>query len=287
QAHHELGDLIVALSAVADDRTADHLVGYEPHCPTAHWNLIHGAVHAAKEIGQPMHVGPIVSSDVFYNPDENQYERWSKRGVLAVEMEAAALFTVAALRRAQAGCLLTVSDIVVEGEFKRITDEELRAAVDRMTLALIPRGTGWDFARSLGIPRNVDRAIGAALTGKTRTIDLGRATYRLWAGGEGQTWFANVASAGMSGAIAQRANDTTKALGGKASYVWATFAVFARWSNTEVRVSVDGETRRGRMHDGIVSNGPYIGGSMKICPYADLGDGAFDVLLIGDLTKRD
>ena len=45
-----------------------------------------------------MHVGPIVSSDLFYNPDEGQYERWSKRGVLAVEMEAAALFTVGALR---------------------------------------------------------------------------------------------------------------------------------------------------------------------------------------------
>jgi DeoD family purine-nucleoside phosphorylase len=133
QPHHQLGDLIVALSAVADDRTADHLVGGEPHCPTANWELIHGAVHAAKEIGQSMHVGPIVSSDVFYNPDEGQYERWSKRGVLAVEMEASALFTVGALRGVQAGCLLTVSDIVVEGEFTRISDDELRAAVDRMT----------------------------------------------------------------------------------------------------------------------------------------------------------
>ena len=128
-----MGDLIVALSAVADDRTADHLVGGEPHCPTAHWELIHGSVHAAKEMGQPMHVGPIVSSDVFYNPDEGQYERWSKRGVLAVEMEASALFTVGALRGVQAGCLLTVSDIVVEGEFKRISDDDLRGAVDRMT----------------------------------------------------------------------------------------------------------------------------------------------------------
>ena len=133
QGHHELGDLIVALSAVADDRTADHLVGGEPHCPTASWELVHGAVHAAKEMGQSMRVGPIVSSDVFYNPDAGQYERWSQRGVLAVEMEAAVLFTLGALRSVHAGALLTVSDIVVEGEFKRITDEELRAAVDRMT----------------------------------------------------------------------------------------------------------------------------------------------------------
>jgi diacylglycerol kinase (ATP) len=91
----------------------------------------------------------------------------------------------------------------------------------------------------------------------------------------------------MSGAIAQRANDTTKALGGKVSYVWATFAVFARWSNTEVDVTVDGEERRARMHDVIVANGTSFGGGMKICPDASPDDGAFDVLLIGDLTKGD
>jgi DeoD family purine-nucleoside phosphorylase len=139
QAHHGLGDLVVALTAIPADATAVHLVGGEPHCPTASWELIHGAVHAAKELGQPMHVGPIVTSDVFYNPSEGQYERWSSRGVLAVEMEAAALFTVAAIGGidkvpdVHGGCLLTVSDIVVDGVFTRITDEELRAAVDRMT----------------------------------------------------------------------------------------------------------------------------------------------------------
>jgi DeoD family purine-nucleoside phosphorylase len=133
QPHHALGDLIVALTAVPADATAAHLVGNEPHCPTASWSLIHGAVHVAKEMKQPMHVGPIVSSDLFYNPDGGQYERWSKRGVLAVEMEASALFTVGAIRGVESGCLLTVSDIVVEGEFKRISDDELKAAVDRMT----------------------------------------------------------------------------------------------------------------------------------------------------------
>ena len=129
----ELGDLIVAVTAVPADGTASTYVGGEPHCPTADWGLIHGAVHAAKEIGQPMRVGPIVSSDVFYNPDGGQYERWSQRGVLGVEMEAAVLYTIGALRGVHAGCLLTVSDVVVEGEFKRISDDELRAAVDRMT----------------------------------------------------------------------------------------------------------------------------------------------------------
>jgi DeoD family purine-nucleoside phosphorylase len=128
-----LGDLIVAVTAVASDQTAVKLVNFEPHVPTADWSLVHGAVHAAKELGKPVRVGPIVSSDLFYNPDDGQYERWSQRGILAVEMEAAALFTVGALRKVESGCLLTVSDIVVEGEFKRISDDELKAAVDRMT----------------------------------------------------------------------------------------------------------------------------------------------------------
>jgi DeoD family purine-nucleoside phosphorylase len=133
QPHHALGDVIVALTAVPADSTAMHLVANEPHCPTASWRLIHGAVHAAKEMKQELHVGPIVSSDLFYNPDEGQYERWSKRGVLAVEMEASVLFTIGALRGVESACLLTVSDIVVEGVFTRISDEDLRAAVDRMT----------------------------------------------------------------------------------------------------------------------------------------------------------
>ena len=141
QPDHALGDLIVAISAVPADSTAMHLVGNEPHCPTASWELIHGAVHVAKEMGQAMRVGPIVSSDLFYNPDEGQYERWSNRGVLAVEMEAAALFTVGALKDVHAGCLLTVSDIVVEGEFTRISDDELRAAVDRMTRVALATAT--------------------------------------------------------------------------------------------------------------------------------------------------
>ncbi len=154
-------------------------------------------------------------------------------------------------------------------------------------LAVLARGTGWDFIRTYGIPHGLDGAIEVALHGRTRAIDLGRVTYRTWDGAEAVTWFANVASAGMSGAIAQRANDTTKALGGKASYLLATVAVFSRWRNSELRVTVDGEVRTGRMHDVVVANGRCFGGGMRICPEAEPDDGLFDVLTIGDLTKRD
>jgi DeoD family purine-nucleoside phosphorylase len=128
-----MGDLIVALSATAADSTATHYVLGEPHAPTADFGLVHEAVHQARELGKPVRVGPIVSSDIFYQPDAGLAARWSERGILAVEMEAAVLFTLGALRKIQAGCMLIVSDVIVEGEFLRISDEDMRKAVDEMT----------------------------------------------------------------------------------------------------------------------------------------------------------
>jgi DeoD family purine-nucleoside phosphorylase len=132
QPHLRHGDLILALSAVPDDGTSTRYSGGEPIAPTADWDLLHGVVHAAKELGERIsYVGPIVSTDVFYDPDDGRFARWSARGLLAVEMEAATLFTVASLRGVQAGCLLAVSDTFAEGR-SRIGDEELAAAVERM-----------------------------------------------------------------------------------------------------------------------------------------------------------
>ncbi len=127
-----LGDLVLALSAVPGDGTTRRYVDGEPHAPTADWELLHGAVHAAKELGVKLHVGPIASSDAFYDPDAEQNRRWAARGVLAVEMEAAAIFTIAALRGVHAGCLLTVSDRIGGDHRERIGDEELAAAVESM-----------------------------------------------------------------------------------------------------------------------------------------------------------
>lgn len=154
-------------------------------------------------------------------------------------------------------------------------------------LAVIPRGTGWDFARTYGIPQDLDRAIDIARDGDVREIDAGHVSYRSWAGEEAHAWFANVASAGISGAIAKRANESSKALGGRISYYWSTFAVFFGWQIGELCVTVDEETREGRMIDVMVANGRYLGGGMLMCPEAEPDDGLFDVLLIGDVTKRD
>ena len=137
----QLGDLILAISRRAQ-RTArcSPTPAASRTRPTADFELVHAAVHQAKHDGTKLRVGPCVSSSTFYDPDTGRAQRWSDRGVLGVEMEAAVLFTIAALRRIQAACLLTVSDIIVEGEFVRITRrgaEGRRRAHDR---AGHPRG---------------------------------------------------------------------------------------------------------------------------------------------------
>jgi YegS/Rv2252/BmrU family lipid kinase len=154
-------------------------------------------------------------------------------------------------------------------------------------LAVLPRGTGTDFVRTFGIPPDADGALAAAKNGSTREIDAGLVLYRAWDGSEQEAYFANVASAGMSGAVAQRANTTSKALGGQISFLAATLAVFARWKPSEMAVSVGGERRSGLMYDVLVANCRYLAGGMKMTPEALPDDGLFDVLLIGNITRTD
>src|SRR5436190_21234010 len=154
-------------------------------------------------------------------------------------------------------------------------------------LATIPLGTGMDFGRTYGLPRKFDDAVRVALDGSPRTIDAGRVSYRSWGGEDAERWFANVASVGMSGAVAQRANGMSKALGGKVTFFYALAREFLVWKNTEVTVRCDGAERHARMHDVIVANGQYHGGAMWLAPDACADDGRFDVVLIGDVTKLD
>ena len=154
-------------------------------------------------------------------------------------------------------------------------------------IAVLPRGTGMDFGRTHGIPTDFDAAVRVAVDGQLRTVDAGRVRYVRWSGDTAERFFANVGSVGMSGAVAQRANAMSKALGGRATFFYALVRVFFAWENTPVTVRLDEETRNGRMHDVIVANGQWHGGAMWLAPDAQPDDGLFDVVLIGDVTKGD
>ena len=158
------------------------------------------------------------------------------------------------------------------------------AGREGVELAVVPRGTGWDFARTHEIPKRLGEALQIASDGVARLFDLGRATYRV-DGADASAWFANAGSVGMSGAVAAKANETTKVFGGKVSYLIALGKVFARWKNVPLDVKVDDERRSGLMEDVIVAVGRYQAGGMMTTPDAEPDDGLFDVLLINDATK--
>ena len=134
------GDLVVASAAVpVDGATRTYLHG-DPYAPVADFELTRALVDVARARGVAPYVGLVASVDVFYNPDDDYVTKWRGRGVLAFEMEASALFYLAARAAAagddvRAACILTVSDTLAEEEKSEETYlplEELEAATERM-----------------------------------------------------------------------------------------------------------------------------------------------------------
>ncbi len=122
-------DLIIATASCPLEGTTRQYIG-EAYAPAATYAVVQALVGAALASGVRYHVGLIATQDALYSVDEGWVERWRQRGVLAQEMEASALFTVAALRDMQAGCILTVSNHA--GQHRRLPDEQLLPAIERM-----------------------------------------------------------------------------------------------------------------------------------------------------------
>jgi DeoD family purine-nucleoside phosphorylase len=135
----ELGDLIVATEAIADDGTSRAL-GVDDRVPASPALL--EALVAATGASQ----GPIVSTDLFYDDPREPEAGWIAAGALAVEMESSTLFALGARRGFEAGTLLVVSDLLTGGRV-RIGAEELQAAEHRLGEAAL---LGLTLARAAG-----------------------------------------------------------------------------------------------------------------------------------------
>lgn len=109
-------DVVAAIGACTDSNYAAQYRLPGTFAPTADYGLLSRAVVEAEKLGINIKVGNVLSSDVFYGDDENALKVWSKMGILAVEMEAAALYMNAARAGKHALCLLTISDCPFTGE---------------------------------------------------------------------------------------------------------------------------------------------------------------------------
>jgi diacylglycerol kinase (ATP) len=157
----------------------------------------------------------------------------------------------------------------------------------------IPRGTGGDLRRTLGLPQDLEEAA-RALAGRREVVcDLGRVEFAGEGGRSEVRHFANVAGFGLDGVVAGEVNRGFKLGSGKLSFMLASAKALLSWSDQPVRWRADGGPwREERITAVTVCNGRFFGGGMMVAPDARLDDGLFDVVVwsglgIADfLTKR-
>ena len=138
------GDLVIATAACPVDGATNTYLHGEAYAPAADFGLTRALVDAADAAGIAVRTGLVASVDVFYNTDTDYAQRWRDRGVLAFEMEASALFFLAARAGVQAACALTVSDVLSEEvttEESYLPLAELDRAIDRMIEVALDAGT--------------------------------------------------------------------------------------------------------------------------------------------------
>lgn len=149
-------------------------------------------------------------------------------------------------------------------------------------LGFIPAGSGNDFARSLGIPRNVEQALDRILEQNPHPIDVGEMN---------GSYFMNGAGIGFDGAVSKRTNHSKRKKWlnqwklGRFSYTMNVLQLLFTYQPTDIRLSVDGKEH---VYSGVwlaaISNMPNYGGGMKICPQAVYDDGLLDLIIVTQHT---
>lgn len=194
-------------------------------------------------------------------------------------MATSAAGTEAAVRRAVAD----EADVLAVVGGDGIANLAVQACAESETaLALIPAGTGNDLARGLGIPREpvaAAEAMAEAIEcGSRRRVDLGKVA--------GAGWFSTVLCAGLDAAINARAN-RLRWPRGQRRYDLATVLELIGLRQMPLRVETEGGLLDTRATLVAVGNTPYYGGGIPVCPQADPGDGAFDLTIVGEVTRRE
>ena len=157
------------------------------------------------------------------------------------------------------------------------------------SFALIPYGTGGDFRRSIEVPLDHAEAAAVIAANRRKQIDVGKLELTRRDGTRAIRMFANIASFGVSGVVDRLVNESGKKLG-RLSFALATARASWSYKNQRVQLSFDGNAAdriEATINTVAVANGKYFGGAMMVAPNAELDDGQFDVVAMGDFTFGD
>ena len=172
---------------------------------------------------------------------------------------------------------------VVNGFF----DERGAAIAAEASMAVIPFGTGGDFRRTVHLPTELAEAARVIAANHRRKVDVGRLEFTASDGKRALRMFANIASFGVSGVVDRLVNESNKKLG-RLSFALATARATWSYRNQRVQLVFDGRDRvEATINTVAVANGRYFGGAMMVAPNAELDDGQFDVIAMGDFGFGD
>src|SRR5512136_1043417 len=157
------------------------------------------------------------------------------------------------------------------------TDSDVR-------LGVVPGGTGSDFGRGIGLPRDPLDAALRLLKAEPHWFDIGQINCKR---GEGTNtrYFINVAGLGFDGEVCDRVNRSSKAMGGTIPYLSSLLITLFVYRNKRVRWTLDGQTRDEVLNSVIVANASFFGGGMHISPNSKPDDGLFHIITLGDWGK--
>ncbi len=155
-------------------------------------------------------------------------------------------------------------------------------------LGILPAGSGSDYAKTLGIPRASAIALQILQTKKTRTVDAGLVEFVGINGQKTRRVFINIADVGIGGEVVDILERQGKRLGAFLSYQLATLRGLIGYKNKNLEITIDKKQRFDGTYNGIiVAIGKYFGSGMKIAPNAEVDDGFFDVVMLGDMGKME
>jgi len=154
----------------------------------------------------------------------------------------------------------------------------------RTTLGVVSTGTGSDFVRSVGIPRDYAIACSSVTSPRRLLIDVGVVEYRR-AGKSQRRFFVNAAGIGFDAEVVEKTERLPKYFGGTIPYLVGLVRTLFSYRNKSVVLRLGTKAETARILTVVVANGCYLGGGMHVAPQAELDDSLLDVMIVGDVGK--
>ncbi len=156
---------------------------------------------------------------------------------------------------------------------------------EEVEIALLPMGSGCDFPRSLGLPRDAVACAALLESGERRRVDAGRIVFQDATGVSRTRYFLNEASFGLSGSTVTRVSEAGKRHGARLAFALGTVSAIWNYVQPCVRVTVDERV----VHEGPISlvtasNGRFFGSGMEVAPAARIDDGELDCVLVDRMS---